>query len=157
LRSELEALKLYIELEEIRFENRFDYTIHVEDSIETEFVEVPPLLLQPYVENAIWHGLMHKEAKGKLTVEITREEGWLKCTIEDNGIGREMAQQLKSKSATRDKSMGMKITTERLNLYQKQTQVHIIDLTDGSGSPMGTKVILGIPYAIELQQSPMFS
>ncbi len=69
LRNELEALKLYIELEEMRFENRFDYSIHVDDNIEVEFVEVPPLLLQPYVENAIWHGLMHKESKGKLTID----------------------------------------------------------------------------------------
>ena len=60
-------------MEEMRFENRFDYRIHVDDNIEVEYVEVPPLLLQPYVENAIWHGLMHKEAKGNLTVEITKE------------------------------------------------------------------------------------
>jgi LytS/YehU family sensor histidine kinase len=154
LKSEMEALKLYIEMEEIRFENRFDYDIYVEDSIETEYVEVPPLLLQPYVENAIWHGLMHKEAKGKLTVTITRDGGLLSCVIEDNGIGRKRAEQLKSKSATRDKSMGMKITTDRLNLYQKQTQVQIIDLLDVNGLPNGTKVIIGIPYAIELQQAP---
>jgi LytS/YehU family sensor histidine kinase len=157
LKSELEALRLYIEMEEMRFENRFDYDIRVDAEVESEFVEVPPLLLQPYVENAIWHGLMHKEARGRLTVEITRDNGWLRCVIEDNGIGRQRAQQLKSKSATRDKSMGMKITTDRLNLYQKQTKVQVIDLMDSNGTPAGTRVILGFPYTIELQRSPMLS
>ncbi|HEY4653698.1 MAG TPA: two-component regulator propeller domain-containing protein [Cyclobacteriaceae bacterium] len=157
LKSELEALRLYIEMEEMRFESRFDYTIKVDERVESEFVEVPPLLLQPYVENAIWHGLMHKESRGRLTVEITRDDGWLRCVVEDNGIGRQKAQQLKSKSATRDKSMGMKITTDRLNLYQKQTKVQVIDLMDSNGNPAGTRVVLGFPYALELQRSPMLS
>jgi ligand-binding sensor domain-containing protein len=157
LKSELEALKLYIDMEEMRFENRFDYHIHVDDTIEVEYVEVPPLLLQPYVENAIWHGLMHKEAKGKLTIEITKEGNRLRCMIEDNGIGRQKAQQLKSKSATRNKPMGMKITTDRLNLYQKQTEVQVVDLLDLNGDPSGTRVILGMPYAIELRRSPLLS
>jgi len=104
-------------------------------------------LLQPYVENAIWHGLMHKESRGKLTVDITKENGWLKCIIEDNGIGRIKAQRLKSKSATRDKSMGIKITTDRLNLYKAHTQVEIIDLVDNYGMPAGTRVVVDIPYS----------
>ena len=157
LKNELEALRLYIEMEEMRFENRFDYYIHVDEEVESEFVEVPPLLLQPYVENAIWHGLMHKEARGRLTVEIKQENGWLRCVIEDNGIGRQKAQQLKSKSATRDKSMGMKITTDRLNLYHQKTKVQVIDLTDSKGNPAGTRVTLGFPYAVEAQQSPLLS
>ena len=153
LKSELEALKLYIDMEEMRFENRFDYQIHVDDNIELEYVEVPPLLLQPYVENAIWHGLMHKEARGKLNIEITRDGTRLQCMIEDNGIGRHKAQQVKSRSATRDKSMGMKITTDRLNLYQKQADVQVIDLRDTDGKPSGTRVILGMPYATEFHRS----
>jgi ligand-binding sensor domain-containing protein len=157
LKSELEALKLYIDMEEMRFENRFDYHIHVDDNIEVEYVEVPPLLLQPYVENAIWHGLMHKEAKGKLIIEITKEGNRLRCMIEDNGIGRQKAHQLKSKSATRNKPMGMKITTDRLNLYQKQTEVQVIDLLDVNGNPAGTRVVLGMPYTIELQPSSILS
>ena len=157
LKSELEALKLYIDMEEMRFENRFDYHIHVDENVEVEYVEVPPLLLQPYVENAIWHGLMHKQAKGKLIIEITREGDRLQCMIEDNGVGRTKAQQLKSKSATRDKSMGMKITTDRLNLYQKQTDIQVIDLVDVNGNPSGTRVVLGMKYAMELHRSPLLS
>ena len=144
-------------MEEMRFENRFDYHIHVDENVEVEYVEVPPLLLQPYVENAIWHGLMHKQAKGKLIIEITREGDRLQCMIEDNGVGRTKAQQLKSKSATRDKSMGMKITTDRLNLYQKQTDIQVIDLVDVNGNPSGTRVVLGMKYAMELHRSPLLS
>jgi ligand-binding sensor domain-containing protein len=147
LKSELEALKLYIEMEEMRFDNRFEYSIGIDKTIEPEFVEVPPLLLQPYVENAIWHGLMHKGSKGKLTVDIAKENGWLRCVIEDNGIGRAKAQQLKSKSATRDKSMGIKITTDRLNLYHTHTEVEIIDLMDSGGMAVGTRVVVDIPYS----------
>ena len=145
LKNELEALRLYIDMEEMRFENRFEYSIGIDNVVEPEYIEVPPLLLQPYVENAIWHGLMHKESKGRLTVEVAKKNGSLRCVIEDNGIGRQKAQQLKSKSATRDKSMGIKITNDRLNLYQAHTHVEIIDLFDQYGSPAGTRVVLHIP------------
>jgi sensor histidine kinase YesM len=144
-------------MEEMRFENKFDYDIQVDKIIESEYLEVPPLLLQPYVENAIWHGLMHKESRGKLTIAIADENHRLKCVIEDNGIGRKRAEQLKSKSATRDKSMGMKITTDRLKLYQTHTKVEIIDLVDPAGEPVGTRVVLDIPYSIEQQQLPVLS
>lgn len=157
LKSELEALTLYIEMEEMRFENRFDYDIHVADTVEADFIEVPPLLIQPYVENAIWHGLMHKETRGRLTVEVTREGEWLRCVVEDNGIGRRRAQELKSKSATRDKSMGMKITTDRLSLYQSKTRVEVIDLMDNNGMAAGTRVVLEFPYSMEMQPTPLAS
>lgn len=157
LKSELEALTLYIEMEEMRFENRFDYEVRVDGGVETEFIEVPPLLIQPYVENAIWHGLMHKETRGRLTVELTRQGEWLRCVVEDNGIGRRRAQELRSKSATRDKSMGMKITTDRLNLYQSKTKVEVIDLIDDNGMAVGTRVVLAFPYAMEMQPTPLVS
>lgn len=156
LKNELEALKLYIEMEEMRFENRFDYTLHLAEDVEAEYIEVPPLLLQPYVENAIWHGLMHKESRGRLTIDIRKENGLLKCIIEDNGVGRAKAAELKSKSATRNKSMGMKITTDRLSLYQAQTSVEITDLQDETGNPCGTRVLLSLPYSVELQQPVNF-
>ncbi len=153
LKTELEALKLYIEMEEVRFENRFDCVIWVDKDIEVENIEVPPLLLQPYAENAIWHGLMHKESKGILKVEIKKENELLKCIIEDNGIGRKKAMELKSKSATRNKSMGMKITTDRLSLYQEHTSVEITDLIDLNGEAGGTRVLLTLPYTVEFKQS----
>ena len=153
LESELEALKLYIEMEEMRFDNQFDYKIQVGKNIEPQYVAVPPMILQPYVENAIWHGLMHKEDKGSLLIDLSLEEKWLRCVIEDNGIGRQKAQDLKSKSATRKKSMGMKITSDRLSLvnhlYNQKTKVDVIDLEDTNKKPTGTRVIVNIPLMEE--------
>ncbi|MGI9543729.1 MAG: two-component regulator propeller domain-containing protein [Cyclobacteriaceae bacterium] len=153
LESELEALQLYIEMEEMRFDNQFDYKIQVGKNIEPQYVVVPPMILQPYVENAIWHGLMHKEAKGSLLIDLSLEEKWLRCVIEDNGIGRKKAQKLKSKSATRKKSMGMKITSDRLSLvnhlYNQKTKVDVIDLEDANKKPSGTRVIVHIPLIEE--------
>jgi LytS/YehU family sensor histidine kinase len=107
------------------------------------------LIIQPYVENAIWHGLMHKEGIGHLTVNLKQENDVLICTIEDDGIGRKKAAELRSKSATKNKSMGMQITSHRLELsnalYGKQTTVSILDLVDPSGEPCGTRVELHIP------------
>lgn len=153
LSDELEALKLYIEMEDLRFENKFDYNIQLDPDIEADYLEVPPMMIQPYVENAIWHGLMHKESKGYLMVSIHKDRGSLKCIIEDNGIGREKARDLKTKSATTRKSMGMKITSDRLSLindkYQKETAVKVEDLKDPLGYAKGTRVTLTIPIEVE--------
>ena len=82
-------------------------------------LKVPPLIIQPYVENAIWHGLMHKEEKGQLDVEVSEEDGYLYFKITDNGIGRKRAAALASKSATKHKSMGLRITAHRIAMMQK--------------------------------------
>ena len=153
LKDELEALKLYIEMESMRFDNLFNYEVKVESSIDSGQISVPPLLIQPYVENAIWHGLMQKarEEKGKLDLSIRRENGHLLCMIEDNGIGREAARLLKSKSATRRKSYGMKITSDRMYMLNKlagaDASVEVKDLYHADGSAAGTRVELMIPLA----------
>lgn len=148
LKDELEALKLYIEMECLRFEQQFDYVVSVAKEIRLEEIEIPPMLLQPYVENAIWHGLMQKKTPGRLDLTFTRQNGSLHCTIEDDGIGREAARLLKSKSATRHKSMGMRITDDRINminrLYNTETKVQVIDLQDSDGIAKGTRVELTI-------------
>ena len=150
LENELEALRLYIELEAMRFKNKLRYEIHVEAGIDAGFVEIPPLLLQPYVENAIWHGLMHKPEGGTVSVRVEQPaENQLRITIADDGVGRAKAAELKSKSATRHKSFGMQVTGERIalinQLYQSQTQVKVHDLVDAEGHPAGTEVVLEIP------------
>ena len=81
-------------------------------------LKVPPLIIQPYAENAIWHGLMHKEEKGQLDIEVSQEDDYLYCKITDNGIGRKKAAELASKSATKHKSMGLKITADRIAMMQ---------------------------------------
>ena len=150
LSSELEALKLYIEMESLRFTNKFSYEIIVDDNVSPDTLQVPPLIIQPYVENAIWHGLLHKENGGRLSVYIKKtSDNMLQCVIEDNGIGRSRANELKSKSATQNKSLGMKLTEERiamLNQYASlNASIDIIDLENDNGEATGTKVILTIP------------
>lgn len=147
LENELDALKLYLELESIRFENRFEFKTSVQTSIETAEVKVPPLIIQPYAENAIWHGLMHKESKGRLDIEITVEEHSLFINITDDGVGRAKAAGLESKPDNH-KSIGMRLTQERIkNLAQgtEDAYVQVFDLTNADGSPAGTEVTIKIP------------
>ncbi|SEI99891.1 Y_Y_Y domain-containing protein [Dyadobacter sp. SG02] len=150
LSNELEALRLYIEMERIRFDNKFDYHMIVDEDVHTDSIGVPSLIIQPYVENAIWHGLLHKEGKGSLWVRIRMlDENTLECVIEDNGVGREKAAEFRSKSATGKKSLGMKLTEDRiavLNQYaQTNASVEIVDLEDDNRVAAGTRVVVVIP------------
>ncbi len=148
LNKEIEALQLYVEMEQMRFNDRFEYRLSVAEDVQTEHLEIPPLLIQPFVENAIWHGLMHKKAPGMLQVRVFYEGKKLCIEVEDNGIGRQRAMELKSRSATVNKSLGMKVTAERLEvinqLYGTNAEVETVDLVDENGEVMGTKVILKI-------------
>ena len=150
LASELEALRLYIEMESIRFEKKFTCDISFTEEVYPESIYVPPLIIQPYVENAIWHGLLHKTTEGCLSVHISRKgNDILQCIIEDNGVGREKAKELKSKTASSRKSLGMQLTESRLVLLSRQAgfdaSVGIEDMKNEHGEAMGTKVILNIP------------
>lgn len=148
LESELESLQLYLELEAVRFDHHFEFTIKVEEDLDISSVKVPPLI-QPYAENAIWHGLMHKEEKGHLEVELFLQEDVLCCKITDDGIGRKKAAELKSKSASSHKSMGMQITASRIEMLQQKKQldagIKITDMVLADGSAGGTEVMLKIP------------
>ena len=151
LNEELEILNLYIELEAIRFKDSFKYKIICEDGIDRDELKVPTLLVQPFVENAIWHGLMHKEGNRELTVRFEDNDDFLQCTIEDNGIGREMADKTKLASGKDKKhtSKGISVSMERLktlsNGHAKEELLQIIDLKDEAGRPAGTRVIINIP------------
>jgi len=153
LESEIESLQLYLELEAVRFDHHFEFKINVEDELDTDIIRVPPLIIQPYAENAIWHGLMHKQEKGHLSVEAEQNGDNLFLKITDDGIGRKQASQLASKSATRHKSMGLRITADRISMLQKQngnsSSVTINDLVNPDGSPAGTEVIIKIPVVYE--------
>ena len=150
LRNELETLGLYMELETMRFKEKLAFRIDVEQTVDQQYVEIPPMLIQPYVENAIWHGLMHKPEGGTVRVNVTQPgDALLHVTITDDGIGRAKAAELKSKSASQRRSFGLKVTGERIalinQLYHTRTQVVINDLADANGQPAGTEVILQIP------------
>jgi two-component sensor histidine kinase len=150
IEKELEALKIYVLLESVRFDNKFKCIYQIDKNVDTSNIMIPPMLLQPFVENAIWHGLMQKETEGTITIDIKKEnEEFLNISIIDDGIGREKAALLKSKSATH-KSHGLKVTSQRIEMMNKLNstgaQVHIIDLKGDDGNPSGTKVELIIPY-----------
>lgn len=148
--DDLEALKLYLELEKMRFEEKFDYAIVIDESVDLDYDIMPPLLMQPYVENAILHGLNPKPEKGMLTIHLHSENNFLICTITDNGIGREKAGEIRrTMPVKKHKSMGMKITEDRLKILNainnSQLSVTITDLRDEKGVATGTKVELFVP------------
>jgi ligand-binding sensor domain-containing protein len=146
--DEIKTLKTYIELERMRFRKGFDFELDIDPNIDLVQTMVPPMILQPFVENAIWHGLMHKENDRKLKIIFTLEDTELLCQIIDNGIGREKAAQIKSKSAAR-KSHGINITQSRLKQIRKKYSLEIEDLYAATGEAAGTAVCLQIPYKIE--------
>jgi len=149
LENELEALGLYLELESLRFDNRFEYKVSCPADLDISAIKVPPLIIQPYAENAIWHGLMHKEEKGQLDIELSQENETLFIRVADNGIGRKQAQAISSKSATIHKSMGLSITGQRIAMLKNglddDCQVIINDLVAADNSAAGTEVTLKIP------------
>jgi tetratricopeptide (TPR) repeat protein len=147
--EEIDALNLYLELESLRFKDKFDYEIKVDEDIDTLLYKVPTMLIQPYVENSICHGLMPKEGKGSIKIDLKLEEGKIICTIEDNGIGREAAQEKKKLRTDNHNSLGTQIASSRLDLvsalYGTSLKTIYIDLKNENGEPAGTRVELHIP------------
>lgn len=151
LSEELKMTNLYVKMEKLRFDDKFSYSLRTDPDLDLDLVELPPLILQPFVENAIWHGLMHQEGEAKLSINVEEDNGMLLCIIDDTGIGREKAQKLKSKTAIRKKSYGVKIAGNRLKLFNKlkeskvQIDLKIIDKFDDENESTGTTVLLKIP------------
>jgi hypothetical protein len=151
LKDEMKALTYYIDLEKLRFDDRFDYVIHRDPSIDEEFVEIPPMLFQPYVENAIIHGLVNSPKRGLLEIAIRRiNTATLLCSIKDNGIGREQAIEIRNMSGIKRQPKGMLITQERIEIFNRQNRknfsVKITDLKDDAGEAAGTLVEFTIQY-----------
>jgi two-component system LytT family sensor kinase len=147
LENELKALQLYIEMESLRFDNVFAYTIQVSVQLDASTVMMPPMLMQPYVENAIWHGLLHRKTPGsKLNISVSKNGELMCICIEDNGIGRNNANALKSKFDTHKQSHGMQITQERLEIvnavYGIDATAKVEDIVLENGISEGTRVTL---------------
>lgn len=150
LSQELEMNKLYLELESLRFKNSFQYYIRLNQPTDPDILLIPSLLLQPFIENAIWHGLMHKDGDKKLEINFTEDRQYLICTIEDNGIGREKSAFIKSQKlgAHYFESKGTQLSQQRIKLLTdagNETAVSYIDLTNPDGSAAGTRVNIKIP------------
>ena len=154
LQEEMEMISLYLELESLRFKNAFEYSIHIDESVDTEMAGVPPLLLQPFIENAIWHGLRNKEGEKKLFISCTDNANGISCTIIDNGVGREKAKEIKAgkMGASNFESKGMVLSEQRMRMmnlkHHEKFDLQIHDLYDEKGSACGTKVILQLPQLL---------
>ncbi|WP_435356084.1 histidine kinase [Emticicia sp. SJ17W-69] len=149
LSDELETAVLYIKLEKLRFEEGFDFHYELQEGIDTDEILIPPMLLQPYIENAIKHGLMNKEGNRSLTLSVTLENHQVVISIDDNGIGRERASLL-IKNSPKHQSMGININKERIELLSLTNDLHIhiniIDKKLPDGNAAGTKVIIYLPF-----------
>ncbi|NOT50415.1 MAG: histidine kinase [Chitinophagaceae bacterium] len=148
LEEEIKYLDTYLQLEKLRFGDKFDYAINAEPGVDVLQTYVPAMLLQPYVENSIRHGVRFLEdKKGVISIRAKKEDGFLVCEIDDNGIGREKAAQLKSSMHIEYQSRGMQLSRRRAELYNIQQQV--IDKKDGAGIASGTTIIVSIPLELK--------
>ncbi len=153
LEQELIALKTYVELEQFRFKNKFDFLINIDSKINQKFIEIPPLIIQPFIENSIWHGIMHNEDidnfKGQITLDISQINNFLLISIKDNGIGRKKSSELNKTSTSDHHSSGMKLTKDRLDILNFNNKLEIttqiIDLYNDNKQSEGTQIIIKIP------------
>lgn len=150
--QELDLVDKYLQVEQIRFKERMTYKIEVDEVINTEDWKIPSQLIQPYVENAIWHGLLHKDVAGYVHIKLHLNGADLICEVEDDGIGREASMAFKEQN-NQHESFGMRLGNERLSLvrafYKRPVAVNVIDLKDENGTATGTKVIITLPIINE--------
>jgi two-component system, LytTR family, sensor kinase len=155
LKEEMEVMKIYTELEHRRSNGRFDYTIKIAEDINAAHTGIPPMLLQPFIENAIWHGLSKKEDKGHLLISIFIASNQLVCIVEDDGVGRQNQPDKRADLSTETlvgvekKSLGIEITKQRIErIMQAAGNTAALKIEDkaNNGKPAGTKIIINLPY-----------
>jgi len=149
INTEVKTIESYLALQRLRFSNRFDYFINVDPSLDDGFTEFPVMLLQPFLENAIEHGIKHLSTPGSITVSFKRSGQFMEVEIEDNGIGRKKAEELRLLYHKDHKPMATETITDRINHLNKRQKLKItldvIDLKDEKGEACGTRVVLRIP------------
>ena len=150
LAEELETVELYMNIENIRFSNEINFKISIDDDIDIHTIKIPSLILQPFLENAIWHGLSSKEGEKNIDLHISKgNKNFIDISITDNGVGRDAAEIIKESKVLKRKSVGLEITKERLanfaRDYQNTFDVTIIDLFDEDKNATGTRVVLHLP------------
>ena len=150
LEDEIESIENYLELQKVRYKDMFDYTLEVDEDIDTETVLIPPMLAQPFIENAIEHGMKHKDSKGNIWIRLKLKGSKILYEVEDDGIGRKKAQEILQKNDKDHKSMATTITLDRIKVLNKKRKkkilIDIIDLKNDRDEATGTKVILEIPF-----------
>ncbi len=151
LAKEVSALKHYLDLEKMRFKDLFDYSITFDKDINKDVLLIPPMLIQPYVENAILHGIINKGGKGEITIDFKLQNELILCTVTDNGVGRKTAEKFNNNKGDLHKSSNTGVASEkqeRLDTYFKgKVNVTIIDLEDELGNSIGTRVEIFIPFS----------
>ena len=148
--DELETIDLYMNIENIRFSNEINFKVLLDETIDEHNIKIPSLILQPFLENSLWHGLSSKEGEKNILLHVSREnDKFIQISITDNGVGREASERIKESKILKRKSIGIDITKERLANFSKDFensfQVEIIDLYDVNKVTLGTKVVLHIP------------
>ncbi len=150
IQEEIDCLNMYLELEKVRFEDKLQYTIEVNSALNTEELSIPTMIIQPYVENALKHGLLHKKDNRKLNISVSKKDACIICIIKDNGVGRARAKEIQNKRRKEHQSFATKATENRLDLLNfgkdKKIGIQNIDLFDSDHNASGTKVIMTIPY-----------
>lgn len=155
LKAEIEWLSKYMDIEKIRFSDKFDYSFEIADDVSVEEFMIPTMLLQPFVENAILHGIGPMESGGMITISFERDEEYIMCIIDDNGVGREEAGKLKStkEEVKRHKSYGVNITKTKIevlsDLESKKFDYHVEDKMGKDGTPEGTAIHISFPLMIK--------
>ncbi|MNX59948.1 Sensor histidine kinase YpdA [compost metagenome] len=146
LNNEVEQLKKYLDLEHLRFNEKFDYDITIDEALDGDAVFVPNMLLQPHLENAIWHGLRYKEGKGFLKLDFKLKNNLIKVTIDDNGIGLKKSQELKTTNQKVHESRGVTNTRERISLLNELYKKNItFEISEKESPETGTRVEINFP------------
>jgi LytS/YehU family sensor histidine kinase len=153
LNKEIETLRMYLEMERLRFDNKFDYEISLSENLVPETIYIPPLLIQPFAENAILHGIVHKNGNGTISITFNRANGNLRCIIQDDGIGRKMAKEINENKSRSGDSIATKIAIERLNLMDQNGSIEFEDLKDEQQNASGTRVIINMPLNNQFDDS----
>jgi LytS/YehU family sensor histidine kinase len=149
LEEELATIGNYLALQKVRFSDQFDYELEVDETLDPESTFVPPMLTQPFIENAIEHGIRNLGSKGKIDIRFIRRDDKILLEIEDNGIGREKAEELLRQRDKTHKSMATAITLERIVVLNRKLKrkisLEIVDMKDDHGEAKGTRVVFGVP------------
>lgn len=146
LTTEQEIISLYLKLEHYRFRDKFEYQIIMDESIDPEVIPIPPMLIQPYIENAVWHGLRYKEEKGHLLLRMSKNVAGMQVEIIDDGIGRKRSTAIKTENQKKHQSTGLKNIDERLRIINKVYGLRYqVDISDKNSDGTGTKVVIHVP------------